>query len=255
MLIQSLSLFPVSNVYHGFCTKHHAILSEKAYLEESSPGSSEAKVTHNAHHEALYTSLSSISREVIFCHQTHSNIPLWIESSTDRSNLYGDAMVTNLRGTTLALRTADCAPILLSNRDGRHVAAIHAGWKGTLSGIIERTVELMDEKGSPPHQLIGTIGPMIQGDDYTVGRALKDRYIADNKDAQGFFKPIPGEDLFVFDLVGYCQYKLECLGIMKCDMIPISTYQYEQLFYSYRKTSKQHDPTPWRQVSFIGIRL
>ncbi len=69
--------------------------------------------------------------------------------------------VERLRGAYLAVRTADCVPILLVARDGTFAAAVHAGWRGTAQGIAARAVRVLEEQGCPPEKLVAAVGPSI----------------------------------------------------------------------------------------------
>jgi hypothetical protein len=82
----------------------------------------------------------------------------------------GDALLENTPGSVVAIRTADCLPILLV--DGRHraVAAVHAGWRGTVAGIAQRAIEAMHQQfASLPGDLHAAIGPGIGKCCYEVG--------------------------------------------------------------------------------------
>jgi purine-nucleoside/S-methyl-5'-thioadenosine phosphorylase / adenosine deaminase len=81
-----------------------------------------------------------------------------------------DALVTNIAGHVLGVRTADCLPLLLVDRDHRAVAAVHAGWRGTQQRIAARAVETMrDCFGSDPDALEAAIGPGISVCCFEVG--------------------------------------------------------------------------------------
>jgi YfiH family protein len=82
----------------------------------------------------------------------------------------GDALLENTPGAAVAVKTADCVPILLVDRDRRAVAAVHAGWRGTVAEIARRAVEEMRcEFGSDPAELEAAIGPGIGACCYEVG--------------------------------------------------------------------------------------
>ncbi|NIM02494.1 MAG: hypothetical protein GTN89_17090, partial [Acidobacteria bacterium] len=75
----------------------------------------------------------------------------------------------------LAVRTADCVPILLATRDGEIVSAVHAGWRGTASRIVARTVETLTGQGRAAEELIAAIGPSIGPCCYPVAPDVADR--------------------------------------------------------------------------------
>ena len=82
----------------------------------------------------------------------------------------GDAIITRDPGLAVSIRTADCFPILLVDRDTRAVAAIHAGWRGTAAGIVTSTLTRMrDEFGTDPRNVFAAIGPGIGVCCYEVG--------------------------------------------------------------------------------------
>ena len=101
--------------------------------------------------------------------QIHSDIVVKAEGPRGRLGA-GDGLITDVVGLMLGVRTADCVPILLADARRRAVAAVHAGWRGTLSRIAARAVEAMTrEYGSQPEDLIATIGPCIGRCCYEVG--------------------------------------------------------------------------------------
>src|ERR1019366_3716635 len=82
----------------------------------------------------------------------------------------GDALLENTPGSVVAVKTADCLPILLVDERQRAVAAVHAGWRGTVAGIAQRAVEAMRaEFGALPGELHAAIGPGIGKCCYEVG--------------------------------------------------------------------------------------
>jgi len=82
----------------------------------------------------------------------------------------GDALLENTPGSVVAIRTADCLPILLVDDRHRAVAAVHAGWRGTVAGIAQRAVEAMHQQfASLPGDLHAAIGPGIGPCCYEVG--------------------------------------------------------------------------------------
>ena len=82
----------------------------------------------------------------------------------------GDALITNQPGITLAVRTADCLPILMADTRNRAIAAVHAGWRGTVREIVPKTVRAMAEHfGTHPDDLVIAIGPGIGACCFEVG--------------------------------------------------------------------------------------
>src|SRR5258707_110629 len=100
----------------------------------------------------------------------------------------GDASVTKRAGLLLAVQTADCVPILLVDPKNRAVAAVHAGWRGTLARIVEKTIGRMQMQfGSKAEDLLAAIGPAIGGCCYEVGTEVAGADRGEFANAGGFF--------------------------------------------------------------------
>jgi YfiH family protein len=101
--------------------------------------------------------------------QIHSDLVVNAAGLANRQ-CEGDALVTNEIGKRIGVRTADCAPLLVADPETRAVAAIHAGWRGTVSAIAQKAVaRLAQEFGANPANLHVAIGPAIRGCCYEVG--------------------------------------------------------------------------------------
>lgn len=112
--------------------------------------------------------------------------------SSKRTPPSGDAMVTDQAGILLAVRTADCHPILLVDSRRRVIAAVHAGWRGTLARIAEKTVGVMRATfGSKPRDFTAAIGPGIQSCCYAVGEEVVANFHGRFDRSERFFKPVP----------------------------------------------------------------
>jgi YfiH family protein len=88
-----------------------------------------------------------------------------------------DAVITNLKGVCIAIKTADCVPVLLFDRKRKVVAAVHAGWRGTVQDIVSITIHKMVEVfGSAPGDLFAGIGPSISPKVYEVGEEVWNKF-------------------------------------------------------------------------------
>jgi YfiH family protein len=88
-----------------------------------------------------------------------------------------DAVITNLKGVCIAVKTADCVPVLLFDPRKEVVAAIHAGWRGTVQNIVKVTIKKMaDEFGTNPADLRAGIGPSISPEVYEVGEEVWNQF-------------------------------------------------------------------------------
>ncbi len=89
------------------------------------------------------------------------------------SSAEGDAIISDRPASCVGVRTADCLPILLWSPGGRVVAAVHAGWRGTVAGIVTQVIEVLAEQYHiAPHYLSARFGPAIGACCYEVGEEV-----------------------------------------------------------------------------------
>jgi len=130
-----------------------------------------------------------------------------------------------------SVRTADCVPLLLADRDGRAVAAVHAGWRGVVAGVVVAAVEALDRRGIVPARLLAAIGPAIGACCYEVGGDVASRVAVAAGTAPG------GEGKVLLDLKGAVREQLVRSGITRDSvrMAPWCTRCRSDLFFSYRR--------------------
>ncbi len=89
----------------------------------------------------------------------------------------GDGLVTDVPGILLAVKTADCMPVILIDKKKKAVGIFHAGWRGTLRRITEKGVgEMRRHFDSKPQDIYAALGPSIRDCCYTVGEEVRDRF-------------------------------------------------------------------------------
>lgn len=161
----------------------------------------------------------------------------------------GDAVITNRRDIFIGVQTADCVPVLLYDSNKSVVSAIHAGWRGTASGILKRTIELMHKRYlSEPDNILMAIGPSIRWRCYEVGYDVL-RAVKEETGEGEYFLEV--DKRYFLDLATANMYQALALGI-KRENIWISeecTYCLPEKYASYRFSK---DVTG-RQYGLIGL--
>lgn len=112
---------------------------------------------------------------VITPHQVHGiKVAVVRDPNITRDELEGyDALITNLKGCAIGVRTADCIPVLLYDPVHEAIAAIHSGWRGTLNRISQKTIMKMTENfGTNPNDILAAIGPGICRNCFQVGEEV-----------------------------------------------------------------------------------
>jgi YfiH family protein len=150
----------------------------------------------------------------------------------------GDALVTNRPELAVAVRTADCYPILLADSRHRAVAAVHAGWRGTRARIIQMALKKMSvEFGSSPTDVHAAIGPGIGVCCYEVGEEVASQFGFDSRTH--------------LDLVSENRKQLEASGVQpqNIEALGVCTFCDAERFFSYRREKEKAG----RMTSYIRI--
>lgn len=184
--------------------------------------------------------------------QTHSAEVAVLKDAAqalDLAKVRADAIVTDQPGVALAVLTADCQPILLADAEAGVIGAVHAGWRGALSGVIEAAVGAMTDLGAT--RIRAVIGPCISQRAYEVGEEFMDEVLAEDPDYQRFFSGGPnGRPMF--DLPGFGLSRLRDAGV-EAEWTRHCTYSDPDRFYSYRRSTHLHEVDYGRLISVIAL--
>ena len=153
-----------------------------------------------------------------------------------------DAVIGRQAGDLCVIRTADCLPILLCDRAGSEIAAVHAGWRGLAAGVIDATVESMS---AAPSATIAWLGPAIAQPNFEVGDEVRTAFAAAGFDADKRF--LANErGRWQADLFGLAADRLRSIGIGDIHGERVCTYADPLRYYSFRR-----DGPTGRLLSFI----
>ncbi len=142
-----------------------------------------------------------------------------------------DASFTEKNGVVCAILTADCLPVLICDRNGSKVAAVHAGWRGLSQSVIENTVAAMRV---PPPELVVYLGPAIGPSHYEVGNDVRDVFIDDDYNAITAFMPTT-DGKWLANLYELAQLRLRRMGVEEIYGDDYCTYRDAEQFYSFRR--------------------
>ena len=142
-----------------------------------------------------------------------------------------DAACCSRPGVVCAVLTADCLPVLLCDRAGRQVAALHAGWRGLAAGVIERTVAAMQRPGQA---LLAWLGPAIGAAAYQVGDEVREAFLKHDKQALAAFQP-DTEGGWKADLYQLARQRLAERGVTAVYGGDECSFTDAERFYSYRR--------------------
>ncbi len=166
-----------------------------------------------------------------------------IDAARATPDAEADGVVTQDIGPVCAVMTADCLPVLLSDRTGKSVGIAHAGWRGLAGGVVENVVQAM---GVPPRNLIAYLGPGIGARRYEVGENVRRTFVDTDPAAAGSFVPRQN-GRYLVDLYGLARQRLAAAGVAAVYGGEFCTAS-EGRFFSFRR-----DRTTGRMASLIWL--
>jgi len=166
-----------------------------------------------------------------------------IDAARATPDAQADGVVTQRPGAVCAVMTADCLPVLLSDRAGKSVGIAHAGWRGLAGGIVENVVQAM---AVPPRDLVAYIGPGIGARRYEVGEDVHKAFVDSDPSAASSFAPRQNGTYFA-DLYELARQRLAAAGVAEVHGGEFCTAS-ESRFFSFRR-----DRTTGRMASLIWL--
>ncbi|PCJ99887.1 MAG: hypothetical protein COA45_03475 [Zetaproteobacteria bacterium] len=167
-----------------------------------------------------------------------------------------DGFVTDKKDIGLGILTADCTPVLFSGHKENGapvIGAAHAGWKGALGGVLGNVVNAMEHLGASRESIRACVGPCISKSSYEVSADFITPFIEAHEESERFFFSGSKAGHAMFDLPGYCAWRLFYAGVKNISLLDKDTYSDETLF-SYRRATHRNETEYGRQISVICIR-
>ena len=238
---------------HGFFTRVGGV-SEGLYAGlNTGVGSNDAPAAVAENRRRVAAWMGGVPDDFAACYQIHSAVARVAETGWKGERPEGDASVTSAPGVICAVLTADCAPVLLADAEAGVVAAVHAGWKGALNGVIHSAVSAMQALGAEPRRTVAVIGPCIAQSSYEVGVDYQDRFEHHDPGSGRFFAPGAAADKRRFDLPGFVLWRLEQAGVGEAAWTGHDTWADETRFYSNRRAFQRGEADFGRLMSAIRL--
>jgi YfiH family protein len=239
---------------HGFFTRRGGFSTGIFSSLNCGLGSGDERDTVLMNRSLVAQALGVGPSSLLSAWQVHSAEAVVVDGPwTGEERPRADAMVTKTPGVGLGVLTADCGPVLFADSQARVIGAAHAGWKGALTGVTARTVEVMEEQGAKRENIVAVIGPTISCRAYEVGPEFPARFTdADPANAR-FFTPSARPGHAMFDLPGYLAHRMRAHGVGQVVNLDLCTFADEDRFFSYRRTTHRNEKDYGRLISAIAI--
>jgi polyphenol oxidase len=281
-IVESRALAKLGWLVHGFSTRPggESVLGGKRALNLGFTDW-DARERVAANRAKFVSALSADEMSLITLWQFHSDV-IHVAAAPAADAPKGDAFATRTAGLLLGVQTADCVPILLADTRHRAVAAIHAGWRGTLARVAVKTLGRMRmEFGTRPRDVVAALGPAIGRCCYEVGSDVARSFAAQFPNAAEWFDGpfdqlaygedplwlpwltmmppghVPPAPRVQFDLRACNRWQLINAGVLEkqIDVSDLCTACRTDLLFSYRREgASASNPRPTRASKSHAVR-
>lgn len=262
MTLEIITSPSLAVVRHGFFTRRGGASSGIFEGLNCGPGSSDQASAVTVNRDRVAAAMDVAPEALVTINQVHSADVVTLTEAPAAGAGAGagqgdtrpraDAMVTRVPGLALGILTADCQPVLFADTRAGVVGAAHAGWRGTLGGVLEATLDAMETLGAQRADIRAVIGPAISQAAYEVGPEMMEEFLAENPENARFFAGGTG-DRVQFDLPAFGLHRLRAAGVGAAEWTRHCTYGDPARFYSYRRTTHLGEVDYGRLISVIRL--
>ena len=246
-------LLTAAGVKHGFFTRRGGVSTGIFDSLNTGLGSSDDGAAVEENRRRIAATFGGGSDDLAACYQIHSAITRVADGPWRGDRPEGDAVATAVPGVICAVLTADCAPVLLADAEAGVVAAVHAGWKGALGGVVQSAIVAMQALGARPARMVAVVGPCIAQASYEVGADFQARFEDTDAASARFFTPGVAADKRMFDLPGFVLWRLEQAGVGEAAWTGHDTCADETRFFSNRRAFQRGEPDFGRLMSAVAL--
>jgi len=231
--------WPIVSGVHAFCTTRIGGVSQSPWDSFNLATHVNDNPDHVLQNRQQLQAQCHLPAEPTWLEQVHGNELVRLTSDNTKQSFKADAVFTTEKNIVCSVMTADCLPVLFSNKQASWVAAAHAGWKGIANGILKRVVEsYISELNGSLSDLQVWIGPAIGGKVYQVGDDVRQAYLQqDSVLNQAFVKDQTAVGYYLLNNAQAARLQLTAFGLLdnQISIADYCTFTDSDLFFSYRR--------------------
>jgi YfiH family protein len=190
-----------------------------------------------ANWSSVLGAIGAAGRSLVEVHQVHgANVHVVRAGEPDHpgpNDTKADAIVTDDPARVVAVRVADCAPVLLASDDGHIVAAVHAGWRGVIAGVLPAAIDAMHALGAA--RITAAIGPCIGPRSFEVGPEVAEQFRSSFPDHPALCAPARAPGKFLADMAGALAIQAASCGVNALTRADTCTFERPDLCFSHRR--------------------
>lgn len=224
--------WPAPARVRAFVTTRAGGVSEGEHASMNLGFSSGDRAEHVARNRAIVR--AALPADPRYLRQVHGTDIAEIDAVAPDTPVTADGAATGSRGSVATVLTADCMPLLLADRAGTRVAAVHAGWRGMAAGVIESAIAAMRVD---PAEILAWMGPTIGPGAFEVGPEVREAFIARDARADEAFRA-HAAGKYMADLYRLARQRLAAGGVRDVFGGGFCTYHERERFFSYRRVQK-----------------
>jgi len=253
-MLQARSLAELARIRHAFFTRSGGVSQGVYESLNGGVGSNDAPAKVGENRARMAAALGVTPEHFLTPYQIHSPEVVvaekpWSPSTRPRA----DAVITRRPELAVGVSTADCGPLLMADAEAGVVGAAHAGWRGTLTGVVEATVAAMEQLGANRARIAAALGPTIRQSNYEVGPEFLERFLAVDPANARFFTRSQREGHAMFDLPCFIAERVRAAGIASFEDLGLCTYSEPERFFSYRRMTKAGETDYGRHINAIAL--
>ena len=221
--------WPVTAAVHAVTTTRQGGVSQGCYASMNPADHVDDDPAAVSANRKILQQVLELPAPPVWLQQVHGTAV--VNAATVSGSVSADAAWSAQAGVVCAVLTADCLPVLLADDTGQCVAAVHAGWRGLLAGVIEQAVITMERPGE---RLLAWLGPAIGPAAFQVGDEVREAFMAHDLPAAGAFRPGP-DGRWLADLYQLARQRLANCGVTAVYGGDYCSYTDAERFFSYRR--------------------
>jgi len=252
-VLTSPLLEALPGVRHAFFTRQGGVSEGVFDSLNVGLGSSDDPLSVGENRNRAARALGQDGAALLTCYQIHSAMAVTVNAPFEGERPWADAIVTRTPGLVCGALAADCAPVLIADPEARIVAAVHAGWRGALAGVVGSAIDAMVWLGADPARMSAAVGPCIGPASYEVGLEFLDAFVEADAANARFFVHGARPEKRLFDLPAYVLSRLAAAGVARAEWIGRDTLTEEAWFFSNRRAVHRGEGDYGRLLSAISL--